>query len=68
VVREAVLGLLAADPTLEPRDVLIMCPDVERLAPLIAASFGMADEHDDSDGHPAARLRVRLARLLAELS
>ena len=29
VVREAVLHLLAADPTLEPRDVIIMCPDIE---------------------------------------
>ncbi len=58
VLREAMLGLLDADPTLEPRDVLIMCPDVEAFAPLIAASFGMADE---PEGHPAARLRVRLA-------
>ncbi len=58
VVREAVLGLLTSDPTLEPREILIMCPDVETFAPLVAASFGMADE---SGGHPAARLRVRLA-------
>ncbi len=58
VIREAVLGLLARDPTLEPRDILIMCPDVEAFAPLVAASFGMTDEHG---GHPAARLRVRLA-------
>ena len=47
-----------AAPTLEPRDILIMCPDVEAFAPLIAASFGMIDERD---GHPAARLRVKLA-------
>ncbi len=58
VLRETVLGLLDTDSTLEPRDVLIMCPDVEAYAPLIAASFGMVDE---PDGHPAARLRVRLA-------
>jgi exodeoxyribonuclease V gamma subunit len=58
VIREAVLGLLAADATLEPRDVLIMCPNIEMFAPLVAASFGMADE---PGGHPAARLRVRLA-------
>lgn len=57
VLREVVLGLLAADETLEPRDVLVMCPDVETFAPLVAASFGMAE---DDDGHPAARLRVRL--------
>jgi exodeoxyribonuclease V gamma subunit len=58
VVREVILGLLAADPTLEPRDIVIMCPDVETFAPLVAATFGMADE---PDGHPAAKLRVRLA-------
>ena len=58
VVREVVLGLLAKDPTLEPRDVLIMCPDIEAFAPLVAATFGMVEE---TDGHPAAGLRVRLA-------
>ena len=58
VIREAVLGLLAADDTLEPRDVLIMCPNVEAFAPLVAASFGMPDE---PGGHPAAQLRVKLA-------
>ena len=58
IVREAVLGLLEADPTLEPRDIVIMCPDVETFAPLVAASFGVADE---DDGHPAGRLRVKLA-------
>lgn len=58
VVREAILGLLANDDTLEPRDVLIMCPDVEAFAPLVAASFGMTNE---PGGHPAAGLRVKLA-------
>jgi exodeoxyribonuclease V gamma subunit len=58
IIREVVLGLLADDPTLEPRDIVIMCPDVETFAPLIAAGFGMADE---PGGHPAAKLRVKLA-------
>ena len=58
VVREAVLGLLADDPSLEPRDVVIMCPDVEVFAPLVAAAFGMAEE---PGGHPAATLRVKVA-------
>ena len=31
---------VADDPTLEPRDILIMCPDVEAFAPLVAAAFG----------------------------
>ena len=36
-----------------------MCPDIEVYAPLVAAAFGLADVVDD--GHPAHRLRVRLA-------
>jgi exodeoxyribonuclease V gamma subunit len=60
VLREVLLGLLAADPTLEPRDILVMCPDIEAYAPLVQASFGLADVVGD-DGHPAHQLRVRLA-------
>jgi exodeoxyribonuclease V gamma subunit len=58
VLREVVLGLLEADPTLEPRDVLVMCPDVEAFAPLVSACFGLAD---GPDAHPGQRLQVRLA-------
>ncbi|WP_323793199.1 exodeoxyribonuclease V subunit gamma [Nocardioides sp.] len=59
VLREVLLGLLADDPTLEPRDILVMCPDIETYAPLITARFGLADVV--SGGHPAHRLRVQLA-------
>lgn len=65
VLREVLVGLLAADRTLEPRDILVMCPDIEVYAPLIAAAFGLADVVQD--GHPAHGLRVRLAdRALAQ--
>lgn len=65
VLRECLLGLFAADETLQPRDVLIMCPEVEAYAPLVRAAFGQRtpgspDAHSDSD-HPAHLLRVRLA-------
>jgi len=40
VVRDRVLQLMAADPTLAPRDVLVMTPEVEAFAPLVAAVFG----------------------------
>jgi len=60
VLREALLGLLADDPTLEPRDVLVMCPDIETYAPLIAAGFGLGEVVGEQ-GHPAHQLRVRLA-------
>ncbi len=56
VLREVILGLLETHPDLEPRDVLVMCPDIETFAPLISASFGLGD-----GGHPGHRLQVRLA-------
>ena len=40
VVRDQILQLLAADPSLEPRDILVMTPQVEAFAPLVAAVFG----------------------------
>ena len=56
VLREVLLGLLADDPTLEPRDVLVMCPDIETYAPLISAGFGLGDVVGDGrpPGPPAA--------------
>jgi len=59
VLREVLLGLLADDPTLEPRDILVMCPDIETYAPLIVADFGLGDVVGGA--HPGHRLRVRLA-------
>ncbi len=68
VLRDAVLHLLEDDPTLEPRDVIVMCPDIETFAPLIQATFGAggtaSGEIDDDDVPAAPRLpdlRVRLA-------
>jgi len=60
VLREVIVGLLEDDPTLEPRDVLVMCPDIEAYAPLIAAAFGMGDVLHGA-GHPGQDLRVQLA-------
>ncbi|BBY95712.1 RecBCD enzyme subunit RecC [Mycobacterium gallinarum] len=59
VLREVLLGLLADDETLEPRDILVMCPDIETYAPLIVAGFGLGDMIKGV--HPAHQLRVRLA-------
>jgi len=50
VVRDAILQLLEDDPTLEPRDVIVMCPDVDTLAPLIQATFGAGEVSPDQDG------------------
>ena len=59
VLRDAILHRLAEDPTLEPRDVIVMCPDIEAFAPLIGATFGAEDEEELDDRLPD--LRVRLA-------
>lgn len=38
-LRDALLRLLAEDETLEPRDILVMTPDLATFAPLIEAAF-----------------------------
>lgn len=60
VLRETLVGLFAADPTLQARDVIVLCPDVETFAPLVTATFGAVPELGD-DAHPGQRLRVSLA-------
>ena len=60
VLREVLVGLLADDPTLQPRDIVVMCPDIETFAPLIAAAFGLDTAETEAE-HPGHRLRVRLA-------
>jgi exodeoxyribonuclease V gamma subunit len=62
VLRDVVIARLEADPTLQPRDVLVMCPDIEAFAPLIAAAFsGVTDTDGGRTAHPATTLRVALA-------
>jgi exodeoxyribonuclease V gamma subunit len=72
VLRDAILHLLAEDPTLEPRHVIVMCPDIDSFAPLIYATFGLGRPEDDGGaggggvepaevGPSGRELRVRLA-------
>ncbi len=63
VLRDAMLHLLEDDPDLEPRDIVVMCPDIETFAPLIDATFGAADPADDEEVgvRHLPDLRVRLA-------
>lgn len=42
-LREALLDALAADPTLEPRDIVVMAPAIENYLPLVPAVFGPAN-------------------------
>jgi exodeoxyribonuclease V gamma subunit len=68
IVRDAILHALADDPSLEPRDVIVMCPDIETFAPLIQASFGAGEATSGGDSPDLVPehlrpvdLRVRLA-------
>ncbi len=64
VVRDARTHLLAADHTLEPRDVVVMCPDIDELAPLLHAAFdataaeGGAGPHEERTGPPPLPYRL----------
>jgi exodeoxyribonuclease V gamma subunit len=63
VLRDALMHLFVEDPTLEPRDVAILSPDIEGFAPLIEAAFGSGAEWDtDAVGRfPGPGLRVEIA-------
>ena len=58
VLRDAILHLLEDDPTLEPRDVIVMCPDIETFAPLIQATFGAGEVRRTRTRRHAARRRA----------
>ncbi|MDA0173677.1 exodeoxyribonuclease V subunit gamma [Solirubrobacter taibaiensis] len=63
VLRDAILHAMEEDAALEPRDVIVMCPDIEVFAPLIQATFGAGDIVVEGDPELAGLpdLRVRLA-------
>ena len=65
VLRDVLVGLLDDDVTMQPRDILVMCPDIEVYAPLILAAFGgdsrLATAEAIAGSHPATGIRVRLA-------
>lgn len=68
VARDALLHLLAGDPTLREDDVLVVCPDLERFLPLIEVGFGPSSDRPslpgerggpiDVDHPPSLRYRV----------
>lgn len=52
-LRDVLLDLLD-DPTLQPRDIVVMSPDVEMYAPLVEAVFGDGSPRwTDASAHPA---------------
>lgn len=62
-LRDALLHLLAADPTLSEDDIVVLCPALDRFAPLIEAGLGPSAGRGVAPpptGHAPA-LRYRLA-------
>ena len=60
VLREVLCDLFSADASLQPRDVLVLCPQLDAYAELIRAAF-TPDPSETSRWHPGHRLRVQLA-------
>ena len=58
VLRDQILGLLQKDESLQARDVLVMCTDLDRYAPLIGQVFGTTEA---PIGGPTRDLRVSVA-------
>jgi exodeoxyribonuclease V gamma subunit len=46
ILHDQLLAAFAADPTLRPRDVIVMVPDIEVYTPHIQAVFGLLDTED----------------------
>jgi exodeoxyribonuclease V gamma subunit len=66
VVRDQVLAAFAADSSLEPHDVFVLVPDIERYAPIAHAVFGPVAKHMPfhvADRNPANELPVCSALL-----
>jgi exodeoxyribonuclease V gamma subunit len=68
VVRDCILRLLADDATLEPRDVIVMCPDIEAFAPIVQATFGSGILGEDAELVPEPERRIDLHVRLADRS
>src|SRR5690348_3624026 len=71
-LHDRLLAMLAADPTLKPREIAVMMPDVAAYRPAVEAVFGSLSDHDPryipynlgdlaaGAAHPAARLFLSL--------
>lgn len=60
-LRDALLHLLAADPSLTEGDIAVLCPRIEELAPVIQAVLGPSAEDDvasQDDRAPSLRYRI----------
>ena len=56
VLRDTLLGLLEDHPELQPRDILVLCPQMDDVAPLVSAVFDQG--RDDGRGPPRIPYRI----------
>ncbi len=74
VLRDAILHQLADDPTLSEDEIVVLCPSIERFAPLIEGGFGLSAEAASGPGagadhpHQAPSATPRLLYRLADRS
>ncbi len=60
VLRDAILHLLAEDPSLREDDIAVLSPAIDQFAPLVQAGFGASVEGGDppDDGTPRLSYRI----------
>ncbi len=68
VLRDALLHLFANDQSLEPRDVIVMCPDLPAFAPLIRATFATGEESRIPSALPEGSVDANVAKLRVRVS
>ncbi len=61
VLRDVVVDLLHRDPTLEPRDIVVLTPELDTYGPLVRARCALDLADDTVRLHPAHRVRVAVA-------
>jgi exodeoxyribonuclease V gamma subunit len=61
VLREVLLGLLEDDPGLEPRDIVVLTPDVAAVAPLLPAAFPARTRGAGGQASGPETLPIRIA-------
>jgi exodeoxyribonuclease V gamma subunit len=66
VLRDQLLAMFEADPTLEPHHVIVMAPDIDAYAPLIDAVFGVDTSDPGYVPYRIADRKVSAWNLVAE--
>lgn len=59
VLRDALLRVFRDDQDIEPRDVVVICPDIETYAPLIDAVFSDGDDRETKESGSAGFFKIK---------